>query len=280
MSTRKVTDALKKQIAGRQRFKCANKPGFTLTGLENYDCPLWKINDDDKGSFDESSYEIDHIIEHCISKNDNENNLQALCKNCHVVKTKRFMQRKNKDIKNSIKIDNSLSDNSINDEDSDEYDEEEITKELNEQDLDNIATKYGLKILKKVDGKYIGVILNKYAGFYYYYDNLEYEILHLINIDYYIDSFFIEGHQRFMNFHEIEKCTLKKKIYDYFGINEKKLNNMIKKLCKKNKTNEQFYYFGEALKKYTVTPNLNLDIYTFSDCMCNRVDNKDNINRC
>lgn len=64
---------------------------MSLSGLEGYNCILWKINGDEKGSFDESGYEIDHIVEFCKSKNDKEENLQALCIACHKVKTKRFL---------------------------------------------------------------------------------------------------------------------------------------------------------------------------------------------
>jgi 5-methylcytosine-specific restriction endonuclease McrA len=62
--------------------------------LEDYLCPLWKINDENiKGSFDESGYEIGHITEFSINNNDNINNLQALCKSCNIVKTKRFLNK-------------------------------------------------------------------------------------------------------------------------------------------------------------------------------------------
>lgn len=53
--------------------------------LGDYACPLWERIGTNKGSFDQSGYEIDH--------NDNnsrsdvlEDNLQALCKNCYSVK--------------------------------------------------------------------------------------------------------------------------------------------------------------------------------------------------
>ena len=61
-----------------------------LKNLEDYICPFWN-KQDDSGCFDESGYEIDHIEEHCINGNDSPENLQALCKCCHIVKTKRFM---------------------------------------------------------------------------------------------------------------------------------------------------------------------------------------------
>src|ERR1044071_8411257 len=96
MTSRNVSEATKKNIAGKQFYKCANKPGISLRGLANYECPLWNKNGENKGSFDESGYEIDHIKEYSISKNDNIKNLQALCKMCHIVKTKRFGMSKNK----------------------------------------------------------------------------------------------------------------------------------------------------------------------------------------
>lgn len=94
--SRKVTLAMKKQIAGRQYFTCNNKPNSNLLGLENYECPLWSSSKKNAGNFDESGYEIDHIVEWSVTKNDDLNNLQALCPTCHKVKTKRFLMDKNK----------------------------------------------------------------------------------------------------------------------------------------------------------------------------------------
>ncbi len=94
--SRRVSIATKKQIAGSQYFKCNNKPNSNLRGLENYNCPLWQINGENKGCFDRAGYEIDHVIEHCISKDDDMENLQALCIMCHSVKTKKFNIKNNK----------------------------------------------------------------------------------------------------------------------------------------------------------------------------------------
>lgn len=80
-----LKESTKKLVAGKQKYKCNNKSNSKI--IENYDCPLWSKND---GSFDESGYEIDHIVEFSISKNNDINNLQALCHSCHSVKTKRF----------------------------------------------------------------------------------------------------------------------------------------------------------------------------------------------
>lgn len=88
---RSVTDAKKKSVAGKQHFKCANSPGSNITRIEDYECPLWKNHGEFRGCFDESGYDIDHIVEHSLTYNDSIKNLQALCKSCHSVKTKRFM---------------------------------------------------------------------------------------------------------------------------------------------------------------------------------------------
>jgi 5-methylcytosine-specific restriction endonuclease McrA len=91
---RTVTAAQKKFIAGRQFNKCANKPGANLKGFETYECPLWKRDDDHKGCFDQSGYDIDHIVEFSLTQNDTDDNLQALCKSCHSMKTKKFAMKK------------------------------------------------------------------------------------------------------------------------------------------------------------------------------------------
>jgi hypothetical protein len=104
MSKRKVTEALKKLIAGRQNYKCANKINSQV--VKNYNCPLWQ-NEERQGSFGEEGYQIDHIIEHSISKNDAQENLQALCLSCHSVKTRRFMiqtEDKSEDNKSDEKV--------------------------------------------------------------------------------------------------------------------------------------------------------------------------------
>ena len=98
---RNVTESTKKRVAGKQNYKCNNKPGRKLKGLRKYSCPLWK-DKKNPGSFDESGYEIDHIVEHCLSHDDSESNLQALCVSCHRVKTKRFVSGSRKNTNNSI----------------------------------------------------------------------------------------------------------------------------------------------------------------------------------
>jgi hypothetical protein len=88
---RQLSEANKKAIAGRQHFKCANKPGSNIEKLDGYECPLWKLPGENRGAFDESPYDIDHIREHSITGDDSDENLQALCRMCHGVKTRRFM---------------------------------------------------------------------------------------------------------------------------------------------------------------------------------------------
>ena len=88
----------KDRIAGKQRFKCANNPGSQLKHLENFDCPLWQNNGIFKGNFGESGFQIDHIEEFVEGGSDEDNNLQALCMDCHAIKTKKYLSLKKKNI--------------------------------------------------------------------------------------------------------------------------------------------------------------------------------------
>lgn len=131
---RTVSESLKKKIAGRQYFKCANNPMVNLRTLEKYKCPLWKLNDINRGSFDESCYEIDHIYEFAETGDDSENNLQALCLSCHRVKTKEYMRSKNIKTRNEKNKESNISlpkDDDTEIECNDETDEvEDINKVL------------------------------------------------------------------------------------------------------------------------------------------------------
>jgi hypothetical protein len=73
---RKVTAAVKKQVAGKQRFTCAGN-------VSGYSCPL------NGNPFDEAGYEIDHIIPLSEGGSNDNSNLQALCLMCHRVKSNR-----------------------------------------------------------------------------------------------------------------------------------------------------------------------------------------------
>lgn len=66
MSKRNLREAVKKQVAYSQQYKC---------GLCNVLLP--------------PTFQVDHIVPHSISLDDSENNLQALCPNCHAKKTQK-----------------------------------------------------------------------------------------------------------------------------------------------------------------------------------------------
>jgi len=85
---RDVPESLKKDVAGRQAFRCANDPESKRI---DYECPLWKNGD---GVFDRSLYEIDHIVELADGGSNSEDNLQALCRSCHGVKTANSKRRR------------------------------------------------------------------------------------------------------------------------------------------------------------------------------------------
>ena len=70
--SRKLTESFKKIIAHKQQYKCLKCDKLLPP-----------------------SFQIDHIIPFSISKDDSEQNLQALCPNCHSLKpTHRGRNRK------------------------------------------------------------------------------------------------------------------------------------------------------------------------------------------
>lgn len=93
MKRASISPAKKNIIAGKQHYKCANKPKSNIPYLENYNCVMWIAYN---GNFDEAGYEIDHIKELSVSKDNSDKNLHALCISCHKVKTKRFLMNKTK----------------------------------------------------------------------------------------------------------------------------------------------------------------------------------------
>lgn len=101
--SRKITKSQKEDIAAKQHFKCANS-------IYDYKCPLWQ-KENDKGTFGEEKYHIDHIKEIADGGTDDISNLQALCLSCHAVKTKRNrsmrakMTREKKNENKDTKID-------------------------------------------------------------------------------------------------------------------------------------------------------------------------------
>ena len=90
----KLTESKKKDISGRQNNKCANNSTEKYgKKILNYDCPFWR--NVSCGNFDLSGFEIDHIVRFADSNDNSEENLQALCKCCHSVKTKKENRKEN-----------------------------------------------------------------------------------------------------------------------------------------------------------------------------------------
>ena len=87
-----ITQKTKDLIINRQYNRCANSPLKPALNLTGYACPFWIYNN---GVFDDSGYAIDHIDEVSITSNNELENLQALCHNCHAVKTRKFKNHKN-----------------------------------------------------------------------------------------------------------------------------------------------------------------------------------------
>ena len=100
-----VSPKIKLQIVAKQNYKCNNKPGRTLRNLTGFDCPVWKRKDN-PGTFDEYGYEIDHIMEFSLTKNNSMENLQALCKKCHAEKTRQYMTGNERPSKNKSRKSN------------------------------------------------------------------------------------------------------------------------------------------------------------------------------
>lgn len=99
MISRYIPKYIKLNIIKLQNYKCANSPSKKTRMFNNYKCLLWQHNN---GYFDDAGYQIDHIREFSIMTKLNHklvnhpSNLQALCPNCHVVKTKLFIEKLNK----------------------------------------------------------------------------------------------------------------------------------------------------------------------------------------
>jgi 5-methylcytosine-specific restriction endonuclease McrA len=98
MSRRSIPESTKQELFARQFGCCNNRPdtlvpGFNIPGKGRYICPLWKLVGEQRGKFDESGYEADHILEHSIGGTDLIENLQLICPCCHSVKTKLFTRQ-------------------------------------------------------------------------------------------------------------------------------------------------------------------------------------------
>jgi 5-methylcytosine-specific restriction endonuclease McrA len=88
--SRSIPLNIRRKIVATQKYRCNNRPNTMLRNLDDFECPLWK-REEDPGIFDVNGFEIDHIIEFKISQDNSEENLQALCRICHKEKTKQFM---------------------------------------------------------------------------------------------------------------------------------------------------------------------------------------------
>ena len=89
VSRKSIPAEIKKELLFRKQ--CANNPSNQAPGCSSYYCPLWAQHG---GYFDESGYEIDHIIEVKHGGTNELSNLQLLCPCCHAVKTKRCAKQK------------------------------------------------------------------------------------------------------------------------------------------------------------------------------------------
>jgi hypothetical protein len=82
-----LSETTKNKIASKQYYKCANKPGSNLQGMDNHKCQLWALsNADIRGSFDTSGYKIDIAVE-SLSDDEDVNRWIALCPACYNYKT-------------------------------------------------------------------------------------------------------------------------------------------------------------------------------------------------
>jgi hypothetical protein len=125
---RNLSNLIESKVAGRQFYKCANKPNSNLFKLKNYLCPMWCKTDENRGIFDDSGFVIDHIEDHSLTGNDEISNLQALCIYCHTVKAETLLciHSSNKKIKkerkfNKYKLEEKCDDNNDKDSDDESY---------------------------------------------------------------------------------------------------------------------------------------------------------------
>jgi len=77
--SRKLTESIKKVIAGRQLYKCANIPG---SNIFKFDCSLW-LNNENRGSFDINGFTIYNKVGNKLFYED-ENDLYAICHSCKI----------------------------------------------------------------------------------------------------------------------------------------------------------------------------------------------------
>ena len=77
--SRKLTESIKKVIAGRQLYKCANKPDFNTF---KFNCPLW-LNSENRGSFDINGFTIYNKVSNGRFYEE-EDDLYAICHLCKI----------------------------------------------------------------------------------------------------------------------------------------------------------------------------------------------------
>src|SRR3972149_11427259 len=99
-------EKLKTYIAGKQYYRCYYKPLIKILFLENFECPLWKKEDENKGIFDENGFEIENILE--IYDDRQKSKFQALCTKCYMTKQKNgadhTIKQKSEELKKNIDI--------------------------------------------------------------------------------------------------------------------------------------------------------------------------------
>lgn len=81
---KKIQSCVRTELLARKQ--CANNPQNPAPGCREYICPLWKYSN---GEFDESGFQIDHIVELKFGGSNDISNLQVLCNSCHAIKTRR-----------------------------------------------------------------------------------------------------------------------------------------------------------------------------------------------
>lgn len=117
------SDSVKNSILSRQKYCCNtltgmyNNSGVSKeeidTSVENYECPLWARDGNGKFSRMKGNknntyiYEADHIVECSEDGENTEDNCQALCRDCHFIKTQIVKNRIKIKKKNTIKTDSS-----------------------------------------------------------------------------------------------------------------------------------------------------------------------------
>lgn len=100
--SRYIPSKIRNKVLAEQEYKCNNRPGIESKNLENFNCPLWD-NKKSPGTFNEEGFDIDHIIEFSLTRDNSRENLQALCKTCHREKTKIFREKRRRESKRVIR---------------------------------------------------------------------------------------------------------------------------------------------------------------------------------